>query len=499
MRKRALSIVCTAAVVLASCANTGSSADAGRNETSASASSAADSTQNEKTSAPASPAKLENKMTEFERSCAEKRPFILGESSELPVEVGLFRICTSKEEKIANYDKMLEKHMIDKEYYDECAAEAEDSEFEAALINGVVYDFFVPEKDYDGGKLELGEDTFESDDEYFAYLSDTYCPEILGMTPYDTKVFVEKTKALFDAVENNNYTELPDMHGVYSPVLYDTDPLYDHRSDWTYEQEKLDSIKDRIEEYSIYDQQMGVQFTVDVTLPPEYDKDKTYPVFFLTDGVWRLNDLADLYKIMEQGEAENVLLVSLSYDYSINNTDDHIRSQLFIDNRDMLLDFVTDDLMPYLCENYSIDCVNSTLFGHSMGGVFSHYALCNSDKYENQPFGKYIIGSPALFNLYNDNAEYDFHDAAGAETDYGYFDRHDALEKQVFLCGGSEEDPDYADKYSGHDSLLEGLAKMNDRFASHGGDITYKLYESHHYQYIPEMLAEYLKTTYPKK
>ncbi len=53
-------------------------------------------------------------------------------------------------------------------------------------------------------------------------------------------------------------------------------------------------------------------------------------------------------------------------------------------------------------------------------------------------------------------------------------------------------------KYTKAD-LMAGLEALKNDLISHGADVTYKLYESHHYQYIPEMLVEYLKTAYPAK
>lgn len=53
--------------------------------------------------------------------------------------------------------------------------------------------------------------------------------------------------------------------------------------------------------------------------------------------------------------------------------------------------------------------------------------------------------------------------------------------------------------YRGHDTTLEGIAKLTERLGSHGADVTSKLYDSHHYQFIPEMLTEYLKQTYPPR
>ncbi|MCM1228070.1 MAG: hypothetical protein NC320_11730 [Clostridium sp.] len=165
-----------------------------------------------------------------------------------------------------------------------------------------------------------------------------------------------------------------------------------------------------------------------------------------------------------------------------DGTNEYCRFTYLVQERDKLLDFITDNLMPYLGENYNIDYANSSLYGHSNGGVFTHNALFKSDLYENQPFGNYIIGSPAFWGLYD---EYFDLDPEGCQNDYGYFDRNDTLDKKVFLCGGSLENPDYADSYNGQNTTLEGLAKLNERLESHK---TYRLYESHHYQFIPEML-----------
>lgn len=64
-------------------------------------------------------------------------------------------------------------------------------------------------------------------------------------------------------------------------------------------------------------------------------------------------------------------------------------------------------------------------------------------------------------------------------------------------CIQSSEDIEDADKYNGHDTTLEGVAKLKERLESHGADLTYKLYDSHHYQFIPEMLCEVLMKYYP--
>ena len=442
----------------------------------------------------AAPVMLTNKMSEFERAYVTKRKLtLIGEWNETP-DVKLENAAVTVEAMEALHRRRVELGWETEDEYKKIMDEAVEYSYPEAIINGVIYNDFIPPEGYDGGKLEYWDRAFDNKDAYFTWLFDDLY-EQYGYTMSDKEMQLKITKALFDAVINGNYKEMPDRYESFEGLELQIDPLADFRFAWEFDKASLEGIKDRIEEYSVYDDTLCTEFIVHVTLPPDYDSSKTYPVFFLTDGVWRLNDHAALYKAMENGEAADTILVSLGLNYNIKNEDNYVRQKLLIEKREQLLNFITDDLMPFLGENYNIDCANSTLFGHSMGGVFSHYALFNSDRYDNQPFGRYIIGSPAFFNLYDSYWDLD---STGAETDYGYFDRHDTLEKKVFLCGGSEEDIDYAAYYNGHDSTLEGLKKLNDRISAHSGSLTYKLYDSHHYQYVPEMLIEYLKAEYPR-
>ena len=315
---------------------------------------------------------------------------------------------------------------------------------------------------------------------------------------YQTDIDILYVQLAYEALKTGDYEELPEGSVDRSDEsLYLWNYFHNYRSDWEYNREEVEEIKDSVDEIYIYDEELQRSFTVHVTLPPDYDKEKTYPVFFLTDGIWRFGNCPALRKCMENGEAAPVILVSLYYSYDITDPDQGLRYEDLVINRSKLLDFITDNLMPYLCENYNIDCTDSTLYGHSDGGVFTHNALFNSDNYENQPFGHYIIGSPAFWGLRHYN-EYEGISNDIYMNDYGYFDRNKTLDKTVFLCAGSQEDPDYADNYrEGDDTTLEGVAKLNERLEAHGAELTYKLYDSHHYQYIPEMLVEYLKQMYP--
>ena len=470
------------------------------------------------------PVTLTNRMTETERAKVSRHALTLLDAPEPEQKPAQTEHTVSVEFRTMTPDEMLagiegSRDLVSEEAYQQSLAfidslrrSGEDYRYAAhILVDGCLCTDYVPASDplYDGGKFSFStvsydpetneptreEFSFENFDDYTAWLRTDYTER--GYSEEMTGKIIDAVQAANDALQTGNYETLPEgtvnskdesLYGLYIP-----EERSDYRDVWEYDRDAVEAIKDSVDEISIYDAELDTEFLVHVTRPPHYDAGKTYPVFFLTDGVWRFGDVPDLRKCMENGEAADVLLVTLGFGYDHDGTDLSFRYNMLVRERNKLLGFITDNLMPYLGEQYHIDYAASTLYGHSDGGVFAHTALCKSDQYENQPFGRYIIGSPAFWGLYYENGL----DAKGCETDYGYFDRNASLGKSVFLCGGAQEDPDYADSYDGHATTLEGLAALNERLTAHGADVKYKLYESHHYQYIPEMLAEYLKNTYP--
>ncbi|SCW57608.1 Enterochelin esterase [Ruminococcaceae bacterium YRB3002] len=343
----------------------------------------------------------------------------------------------------------------------------------------------------DGSAGEPEDISLAGPEEYYEWLRNNYIQD--GEPEQTADLAAAKVRMAYEALKSGEYETIPYKEIDYSdPSIWEpNDGQYaDYRSEWEYDRDELSDLKDSIDEISIYDQEMDIEFLVHVVLPPDYDPSASYPVFLLTDGVYRLGNCPAMRREMESGEAADMILVTLGYNYHMNGRDEGNRSRDLIEHRGQLLDFITDNLMPYLGENYNIDYRDSSLYGHSDGGIFTHYALFNSDRYENQPFGHYIIGSAAFWCLYDDPEGYDL---AGYENDYGYWERNDTLDKSVFICGGSQEDPDYADRYNGHKTTIEGLEALRDDLEAHGVDVTYKLYDSHHWQFIPEMLVEYVR------
>lgn len=379
-----------------------------------------------------------------------------------------------------------------------------------ALVDGRQVYNFLPEYNYDGGTISITygssddwqELTFSDFDEYKVFVKDEI-NKIYDNTLFDTEQIYEDTVAVWQSVIDKTYTEisLEEAEKIISenPFPYESPPFDgDYKGIWEYNRNEVEEIKDSVKEISIYDEELDTEFLVHVTLPPDFDESKTYPMFVFSDGVWRFGNVPSIRKLMENDEIQDVILVTIGYNYKIDGTSMVVRSKYFYEEREKTLDFLTDNLAPYLNELYNIDFEHSGFYGHSAGGVMAHYAVFNSDKYENQPFKYYIIGSPALWQLHRlENEKY----PDANVTDYNYWDRNDTLDKVIFLCGGENEDPDYEEYYDGYDTTLEGIANLMSRLENHGVNTAIsKIYEnSGHWQFIPDMFIEFFRKYYGSK
>ena len=292
---------------------------------------------------------------------------------------------------------------------------------------------------------------YQKEEYQYAYISDAFDPEQME----------KDVIRVFEAVEAEQYQKLP---------LNTTSECFERQLEkqrgldysWELDEDAVAAIRDQVTEYHLHDDELNRDFVVHVAVPKGYeeaakktagedagtDGDSAFPAVVLTDAVWRFNDICKLLAEMEAGRAKPQILISIGQDYSISNSDNMERAAVFCEGKDKFLDFITDNLMPYLGEIYAIDYENSTLFGHSLGGVFAHYALCHSDCYENQPFGCYIIGSPAFWSPYSREMS-DYGEQAG---DYGFLERNARVSKRVIVTAGSDEDEDYAEYFEDGDS-----------------------------------------------
>ena len=244
-----------------------------------------------------------------------------------------------------------------------------------------------------------------------------------------------------------------------------------------------------IKELNIYDEELDSTYVIHVSLPPDYDENKSYPIFVMLDGLWRVLDLVALRPMMVDGEIEDIIIATIAFAYGPIEEIGKVRQKDFVQRYAPLLDFVTDNLMPYLGECYNIDYSRSALHGHSFAGLFTYYAVFRHDTYENEPFDYYVLSSPTLgaARLYYDwRQPDDWHEFYDPEAEY--WDRQETLDKELYLVAGNA-DPDPA-MLPDIDAFME---RMNTRGVT---TIEHRIYEGEHSDYVSAMLRDALLKFY---
>jgi predicted alpha/beta superfamily hydrolase len=90
-----------------------------------------------------------------------------------------------------------------------------------------------------------------------------------------------------------------------------------------------------------------------------------------------------------------------------------------------LLEFIREDLMPWVQSRYETDPSDSAYFGDSLGGLFGMYVLLHAP----DTFHKYGLGSPSFW--WNERVIFEEEEAYAAE--------HDDLSAKVFMSVGEYE------------------------------------------------------------
>lgn len=152
---------------------------------------------------------------------------------------------------------------------------------------------------------------------------------------------------------------------------------------------KSSYVSDR--EYVIH-----VTNTIDSIIPG-----KKYPVLYYTDA-WVSADYFNLMGnfLINSKEIDPVILVGISFDANIDEWV-KFRRQDFIPNltnsdsingAKNFLNFIKNELMPYVEQNYPADSTDRGFFGYSLGGLFATWVL----KEDPMLFKRIGIGSPWL-------------------------------------------------------------------------------------------------------
>ena len=170
----------------------------------------------------------------------------------------------------------------------------------------------------------------------------------------------------------------------------------------------------------IQDSKSKGQYELYIKLPEDYSKnsDKAYPVIYYTDAVWHIESLSASTEFI----LEDAILVGISWrkdiaddlqeqygahasrftDYSFWKTGNPKHPKLVFGKANNHLDFIRNDVIKFVEQNYRTDPSNRSYFGYSLSGLFGAYILVTQP----DTFKNYILGSPSVDLLSRYNVEF---------------------------------------------------------------------------------------------
>ncbi|MDG1397171.1 MAG: alpha/beta hydrolase-fold protein, partial [Polaribacter sp.] len=139
------------------------------------------------------------------------------------------------------------------------------------------------------------------------------------------------------------------------------------------------------------------QYELYIKLPTGYSENSeiNHPVLYFTDALWHIQILSGLTEYL----LENLILVGISWqkherpevsryrDYTILKS---MNPKYQSGDAPNHLNFIQNDVINYVEDNYRTDADNRTYFGYSLGSTFGAYILLT----QSQTFKNYILGSP---------------------------------------------------------------------------------------------------------
>ncbi len=170
----------------------------------------------------------------------------------------------------------------------------------------------------------------------------------------------------------------------------------------------------RTEVYKITSTYNNVTYPVFVSLPSSYNStDKNYPVVYMLDAYSSFGIVLQTAKLLAfNKELPELIIIGISSEggsreFNYNRARDYTPTSISQDKfpealgsmvpasggASKFLDFIINELIPFIEPKYRIINDDRSLIGHSLGGLFVGYALLQNQKI----FNRYVMISPALF------------------------------------------------------------------------------------------------------
>jgi uncharacterized protein len=207
---------------------------------------------------------------------------------------------------------------------------------------------------------------------------------------------------------------------------------------------------DRSEVIDFHAKANGKDYEIYIKLPETYAKspNKKFPLVVLTDGYYAFPLVSSInWRMSEHNQVyEQSIIVGISYSkgddinksrsrdftptFSPNEKSNTKAAQAESGQANRYVQFIAQELLPYLTSHYAVDTTKKIYAGHSYGGLLGTYILFTQPNL----FDYYLIGSPSLW--YGNKGMFSL------EADYAK--AHKDLKAKVFMAtGAEEEDPEH--------------------------------------------------------
>ncbi len=205
--------------------------------------------------------------------------------------------------------------------------------------------------------------------------------------------------------------------------------------------ETSDFTLPRIQVVPIKDTQSDRKYELYIKLPEGYseNEDKAYSVIYYTDALWHVELLSGAAEFI----MEDAILVGISWrkdieedvkqkygvhasrfeDYSFWKKTNPEHPKLKFGQASNHLDFIRNEVINYVEQNYRTNPNNRSYFGYSLSGLFGAYIIMTQP----DTFKSYVLGSPSVQILTEEETKIEF---KNKRLNVNVFISHGTLEKE---------------------------------------------------------------------
>ena len=185
-------------------------------------------------------------------------------------------------------------------------------------------------------------------------------------------------------------------------------------------------------------QSTGRKYDLYIRKPADYDKspDKKYPVLYLLDGQWHFKLVDPIVGgLVYDRWIPDIIVVAITYsgtkpDYealrAMDYTPTPVPTSKGSGDAPKFLKFLETEVIPFAESNYRIDPTRRVLGGHSLGGLFTLYAMLTKPTL----FWGYLAGSPAI----------PWDNSFLVKLEQQYADTHKELPVRLYMAAGGAEE-----------------------------------------------------------